>query len=527
MCFHQKSQKRKISHQQKGENGRKCTKNYGNDDRINLKSHKQTHLCGKLEELPEVDRHVYFPAPSPLSSSTWVHTRPAMHLQGQPVFYISYHLVDYCYNITFLTRNGSFELNPKGELLCTFKIHLPYGNRVALKLWIGDNEATVPKEYNVRRHYTTVHENKHATYTNESRRALVADLKKKLKQQTGMFSKILHSQTHSLHASYAVSLELAKTRKPFTDGNLIKKCAVEMAKAFGDSKMAEKFESVPLSHQTIQRRIVAMVEQVEKSMLSLVKKSSYFSLCLDESTDQTDVSQLLIFVRTTFDDFTSKEELFDICPLYGTTKGKDIYEAVKKTVDRIGRFDKCSAIATDGAPSMTGSPETTVNFQDFRNGQEKCDGLLIQLQDGTSSWAHCTKSGDGQKQIEIVSRENRVVLKVRIRSSSAKSSTFALKMSYRAEPVESVVGLCDFGWVVLRQFCIGAMEGLKLPWAQAEMECARKGGHLVSIRSERDQHIIDNLLVNTSQKKSDENYKELLISDISEDALCLSKDLHE
>ncbi|XP_072389335.1 general transcription factor II-I repeat domain-containing protein 2A-like [Diabrotica undecimpunctata] len=83
-------------------------------------------------------------------------------------------------------------------------------------------------------------------------------------------------------------------------------------------------------------------------------KSSYFSLCLDESTDQTDVSQLLIFVRTTFDDFTSKEELFDICSLYGTTKGKDIYEAVKKTVDRIGGFDKCSAIATDGAQSMTG-----------------------------------------------------------------------------------------------------------------------------------------------------------------------------
>ncbi|XP_074033991.1 general transcription factor II-I repeat domain-containing protein 2B-like [Leptinotarsa decemlineata] len=232
--------------------------------------------------------------------------------------------------------------------------YLIANNNGKLQCLVCMNVVSVPKEYNVRRHYTTVHENKYATYTNESRRALVADLKKKLKQQTGMFSKILHSQTHSLHASYAVSLELAKAKKPFTDGNLIKKCAVEMAKAFGDSKMAEKFESVPLSHQTIQRRIVAMGEQVEKSMLSLVKKSSYFSLCLDESTDQTDISQLLIFVRTTFDDFTSKEELFDICPLYGRTKGKDIYEAVKKTVDRIGGFDKCSAIATDGAPSMTG-----------------------------------------------------------------------------------------------------------------------------------------------------------------------------
>ncbi|XP_050059755.1 general transcription factor II-I repeat domain-containing protein 2-like [Aphis gossypii] len=225
--------------------------------------------------------------------------------------------------------------------------YLIANNNGKLQCLVCMNIVSVPKEYNVRRHYTTMHEKKYATYTNESRRALVTDLKKKLKQQTGMFSKILRSQTHSLHASYAVSLELAKAKKPFTDANLIKKCAVEMAKAFEDSKMAEKFESVQLSHQTIQRRVVAMGEQVENSMLSLVKKSSYFSLCLDESTDQSDVSQLLIFVRTTFEDFTSKEELIDICPLYGTTKGKDVYEALKKTVDRIGGFNKCSAIATD------------------------------------------------------------------------------------------------------------------------------------------------------------------------------------
>jgi len=133
--------------------------------------------------------------------------------------------------------------------------YLIANNNGKLQCLVCMNIVSVPKEYNVRRHYTTMHEKKYATYTNESRRALVADLKKKLKQQTGMFSKILRSQTHSLHASYAVSLELAKAKKPFTDANLIKKCAVEMAKAFEDSKMAEKFESVQLSHQTIQRRV--------------------------------------------------------------------------------------------------------------------------------------------------------------------------------------------------------------------------------------------------------------------------------
>lgn len=97
------------------------------------KSHKQTHLCGKLEELSDNERHIYFPSS---------HTRPFMHLQGGPIFSISYHFVDYCYNVTFTTRNGSYELKPNGDLQCTFKIFLPYGYRVALKLRIGDNTSS-------------------------------------------------------------------------------------------------------------------------------------------------------------------------------------------------------------------------------------------------------------------------------------------------------------------------------------------------------------------------------------------------
>lgn len=125
-----------------------------------------------------------------------------------------------------------------------------------------------------------------------------------------------------------------------------------MAKALEDSKVAEKFESVALSHQTIQRRIVEMGEQVETSLLGQVKQSSYFSLCLDESTEQTDVSQL----------FSSTEELFDLCSLHGTSKGKDIYEALKKAVDRIGGFGKCSAIVTDGTPAMAGKKSGLVGL---------------------------------------------------------------------------------------------------------------------------------------------------------------------
>lgn len=143
---------------------------------------------------------------------------------------------------------------------------------------------------------------------------------------------------------------------------------------------------------------------------------------------------------------------------------------------------------------FVGSPDTNVNLQDFKNGENACNGLLTQLQDGHSIWSHCTKSGDAEKQIEIVSRENKVVLKVIVRSTY--DGALRLSMSYRAEPVESIVGVCEFGWVLLRQFCVAAMEMAKLPWAQAEIECTRKGGHLASIRNNNDQIILDNLLIN-------------------------------
>ena len=52
------------------------------------------------------------------------------------------------------------------------------------------------------------------------------------------------TQESSLKASYAVSLELAKAKKPLSDGETLKRCAIEMAKAFRDDNMAKNFETV-------------------------------------------------------------------------------------------------------------------------------------------------------------------------------------------------------------------------------------------------------------------------------------------
>lgn len=83
-------------------------------------------LCGKLEELSDSQRTLYFHS---FSSTT-------VTIFNYPKFHFIYKLVDYCYNISLLDQNSSFMMQPaqNSALKCHFKIHLPFGNRIALKL---------------------------------------------------------------------------------------------------------------------------------------------------------------------------------------------------------------------------------------------------------------------------------------------------------------------------------------------------------------------------------------------------------
>ena len=89
-------------------------------------------MCGKLEEIAENRRLLYFPNFSNTSLTTF----------NRPKFNIHYNLVDYCYNTTLLEQNNSILIKPTHSTLdCYFKIHLPYGNRVSIKLLTNINES--------------------------------------------------------------------------------------------------------------------------------------------------------------------------------------------------------------------------------------------------------------------------------------------------------------------------------------------------------------------------------------------------
>ncbi|XP_011172686.3 general transcription factor II-I repeat domain-containing protein 2-like [Solenopsis invicta] len=156
-------------------------------------------------------------------------------------------------------------------------------------------------------------------------------------------------------ASYAISNLIAKNSKPFCEGKFIKECLIAAVESFGNSMTIEEAASIPLSDKTVKSRIGDIASSLETKLKSLLESCAFFSLCLDESTDIRHVSQLSIFARIVQNDFSHVEELLDFVPLHNRTTGRDIFNAVNKTLQKFGiDFSKCSAIVTDGAKAMIG-----------------------------------------------------------------------------------------------------------------------------------------------------------------------------
>ncbi|XP_055525442.1 uncharacterized protein LOC129718573 isoform X3 [Wyeomyia smithii] len=99
-------------------------------------------LCGKLEELPKRDRTFHFQK----------HRSTLVIVHNRPVFSFNFRLVDYCYNVTISDRNSSVLLRPLRGLDCHFRIHLPFGNRVSLRLLTNAGAQSEPEGSSVTNH---------------------------------------------------------------------------------------------------------------------------------------------------------------------------------------------------------------------------------------------------------------------------------------------------------------------------------------------------------------------------------------
>ena len=166
----------------------------------------------------------------------------------------------------------------------------------------------------------------------------------------------MKSTNSRCEASYRVAYHLGVAGKPFSDGELVKRCLIDVVKCIHPGKEND-YSSIPLSRVTIQRRQDDIAKQLAFSLQTKVNKdATLFSLAVDESTDSKDSAHLLVFIRSLSPSFQLCEDLLSMETLSSRTRGEDILFAVKNASNRNGlNLRNLRGICTDGAPAMTGS----------------------------------------------------------------------------------------------------------------------------------------------------------------------------
>ncbi|XP_057410154.1 SCAN domain-containing protein 3 isoform X2 [Balaenoptera acutorostrata] len=183
-----------------------------------------------------------------------------------------------------------------------------------------------------------------------------------LKSQPKQVFSVSHINISALRASYKVALPVAKSKTPYTIAEtLVKDCIKEVCLEMLGESAAKKVAQVPLSNDTIARRIQELANDMEDQLIEQIKLAKYFSLQLDECRDIANMIILLVYVRFEHDD-DIKEEFFFSASLPTNTTSSELYEAVKNyVVNKCGlEFKFCVGVCSDGAASMTGKHSEVV-----------------------------------------------------------------------------------------------------------------------------------------------------------------------
>nr|XP_034997000.1 zinc finger BED domain-containing protein 5-like [Zootoca vivipara] len=156
-------------------------------------------------------------------------------------------------------------------------------------------------------------------------------------------------------ASYEVAQLVAKCGKNHTIAEeLILPSAIILCKRMLGDAAAKIIGTVPLSNNTVQRRITDMGVNIEETLLARLRMSDMYALQLDESTDISNKAIMLVFARFLWEDQVFEDFLFS-CELLHT-KADDIFTALNNYLNEHDvTWKKCVGLSTDGAKAMAGN----------------------------------------------------------------------------------------------------------------------------------------------------------------------------
>ena len=200
--------------------------------------------------------------------------------------------------------------------------------------------AVSKEEYNLRRHHNMKHASFKESYPeqSEARQGKIATLKSADSRASGVVARALTDQERVTCASLQAAWVLSKHNRPFTEVEVFKECMVTVTQELAPDKSMNRIittvKLIPLSASAAAHRVHVLAEGVQRLVSERIKEAKYVSLAIDVSTDNTDISQLCIFVRY-FNGKDFQEELLALPPLEDNTTG-DIRVGLEGSAGRIG-----------------------------------------------------------------------------------------------------------------------------------------------------------------------------------------------
>ena len=222
------------------------------------------------------------------------------------------------------------------------------------------NEGMVPSK--MKRHLTTNHPNLVSKNVDYFQRLLESNTR-----QSEQFKKVVSVSEKAQLASYEVAEIIAlKSKSHVLAESVILPACKRMVKLMLGDKAEQEISKIPLSNNTIQRRILDLSDNIEENVISKFQ-NSLFALQVDESTDISNHAQLIAFIRVIDEDAVINQ--FLCCKqLPTTTKGQDIFDAITICLEKYGlSWDLCVGVCTDGAPSMVGSVKGFASLVEKQN----------------------------------------------------------------------------------------------------------------------------------------------------------------
>lgn len=214
-------------------------------------------------------------------------------------------------------------------------------------LFVVKNSAMKPSK--LQRHLTT----KHPTLKDKTEEFFERK-KRELDAQRQVLISSTSVNVAATKASYLVAHRIAKAKKNFTIGEeLILPAAKDICRELLGEKAASKLEHVPLSDNTVARRIDDMAEDIEGQLLGRLKASPWYAIQVDESTDVENKAIMLVYVRYVDQDEV-QEDLLCCLSLPSTTTGTELFQVLNEYVAGRLEWKFCVGVCTEGAAAMTG-----------------------------------------------------------------------------------------------------------------------------------------------------------------------------